>query len=160
MNTLYVNENSTVYLNMVVLNEDATRVLCLFKLKGPEKLIGRWNVPGGKREAGETSVAGAIRELQEEAGIAVREEDATIIRALVFPNGDMLDTYAVRVSDEVLDSYEQLEEEPLKVFNVRELRAKASLGEIPVAHDMDEMLHKAILATEYFVDHSTRPSLM
>jgi 8-oxo-dGTP pyrophosphatase MutT (NUDIX family) len=36
---------------------------------------GQWALPGGRRDPGETAVAGALRELREEVGLVVPEED-------------------------------------------------------------------------------------
>lgn len=39
---------------------------------GPDKLaVGLWGVPGGKMEAGETPLEGALRELYEETGVTI-----------------------------------------------------------------------------------------
>ncbi len=46
------------------------RVLLAQRAKGPGTAVGKWGFPGGMQEVGETIVAAAARELQEETGIA------------------------------------------------------------------------------------------
>ncbi len=48
-----------------------SRVLCA-RRSGPPALAGRWELPGGKVEAGESTVDALRRELAEELGITVR----------------------------------------------------------------------------------------
>lgn len=45
------------------------RVLLAQRAKGPGPAIGKWGFPGGMQEVGETILAAAARELQEETGI-------------------------------------------------------------------------------------------
>jgi len=45
------------------------RVLLAQRAKGPSLAIGKWGFPGGMQEVGETILAAAARELQEETGI-------------------------------------------------------------------------------------------
>ena len=40
--------------------------------RGREPLKGKWSIPGGKMEFGETAKEAAVRELQEETGITAR----------------------------------------------------------------------------------------
>lgn len=40
--------------------------------RGREPLKGKWSIPGGKMEFGETAKEAALRELQEETGITAR----------------------------------------------------------------------------------------
>lgn len=54
-------------------------VLLAQRAKGPTPAIGKWGFPGGMQEVGETILAAAARELQEETGIVaepVRVVDA------------------------------------------------------------------------------------
>lgn len=77
----------------------ASRICTLFLLQdddaatGPRLLLGRkrrgfgegrWNGFGGKVEPGETLLAGALREMEEESGVAVAASDATLVGHLVF----------------------------------------------------------------------------
>ncbi|MCE3230139.1 MAG: putative nudix hydrolase [Alphaproteobacteria bacterium] len=48
----------------------------LFLKRSPHKLHGKtWNLPGGKLNEGETPRTAVVREVFEEAGIGVKEED-------------------------------------------------------------------------------------
>lgn len=70
------------------------RILCT--LRSPEKIgaPNTWESPGGSVLAGETSRQGAVRELREETGIAVREEELLYLHRR--QSGDILmDVYAL-----------------------------------------------------------------
>ena len=45
------------------------KLLLAQRAKGPSTAVGRWGFPGGMHEVGETILAAAARELQEETGI-------------------------------------------------------------------------------------------
>lgn len=70
------------------------RILCT--LRSPEKIgaPNTWESPGGSIRAGESSRQGAVRELLEETGLAVREEDLIFLHRR--QTGDILmDVYAL-----------------------------------------------------------------
>jgi len=46
--------------------------------------MGKWNCFGGKVEAGESMVGSAVRELEEEAGLTVQEEDLTHVGTMIY----------------------------------------------------------------------------
>jgi len=58
---------------------------------------GKWGLPGGCQELGENLKTTAVRELYEETGIKIKEEDLTLIDTLsgeerrrIYPNGDIV----------------------------------------------------------------------
>jgi len=55
-----------------VVKDDAGRILLVRRARPPE--AGRWTVPGGRVEAGETLEQAAAREVWEETGLRVRVE--------------------------------------------------------------------------------------
>ncbi|MDO4614680.1 MAG: NUDIX domain-containing protein [Lachnospiraceae bacterium] len=56
---------------IMILNQDETRLLMCLRAKEPFK--GKWNLVGGKIEAGETEEEAAYRELYEETGISGKD---------------------------------------------------------------------------------------
>lgn len=52
-----------------VVRDDRERVLLV--RRGQEPGLGRWSVPGGRVEPGETSQEAVVREVREETGLAV-----------------------------------------------------------------------------------------
>jgi 8-oxo-dGTP diphosphatase len=65
-----VGEVETILAASAVICDEAGRVLLM--LRGREPQRGRWSVPGGKVEPGETLEQAAAREALEETGLRVR----------------------------------------------------------------------------------------
>lgn len=59
-----------VAVGVVVLSADRANVLLIKRGKPPEQ--GRWSLPGGGQELGETLAACAMREVLEETGVNIR----------------------------------------------------------------------------------------
>lgn len=77
----------------------------LLVLRAAEPEAGRWSVPGGRAEAGESLEAAAVREVFEETGLVVRVLDE--LGSFDLPSGDeqvleIHDFAAVPVSGEVM----------------------------------------------------------
>ena len=67
----------------------------------PAELAGRWELPGGKVDPGESDAAGLVRELREELGVEVEVgdrigDDVDVDRGLLLPD---LHRHALRVID-------------------------------------------------------------
>lgn len=71
--------------------DEQGRLLLVKRANPPAQ--GKWSLPGGRREPGETSESGVVREVREETGLAVTvvREVGTIERDA--PSGD---TYVIR----------------------------------------------------------------
>lgn len=83
----------------VVIYNGAGQILCT--LRSPEKKVlpNTWESPGGSVLAGESSVAGALRELWEETGIAANPKELQFIlrvKGSFQDGGELLDLYALR----------------------------------------------------------------
>lgn len=68
-------------------------------LMGKRKDNGRWTNPGGHLEKGESPIEGAIREVKEEAGITLHEDDLIHLKSKVVtkPGGEKLKIHAFKV---------------------------------------------------------------
>jgi 8-oxo-dGTP pyrophosphatase MutT (NUDIX family) len=86
----------------------AAASVCLYEPKSAQLLIGErltppwpnyWAFPGGKLEAGETTLAGALRELHEETGIALARPEV-LLETRVYAGGAgsiyVIDNFCVR----------------------------------------------------------------
>lgn len=68
-------------------------------LMGLRKDNGRWTNPGGHLEKGESPIRGAIREVKEESGIKINEDDLVHLKSRVVtkPGGEKLKIHAFKV---------------------------------------------------------------
>lgn len=68
-------------------------------LMGKRKDNGRWTNPGGHLEKGESPIKGAIREVHEEAGIRLHEDDLIHLKSktVTKPGGEKLKIHAYKV---------------------------------------------------------------
>ena len=96
---------------------------------------GKWGLPGGCQDLGETLRATAVRELYEETGIKVSEDELILIDTLsgeerkrIYPTGDIVynnsSIYVVRKNSKdikIKDNYESLKLEFFNINNIPEL---------------------------------------
>ena len=69
-----------LYINCAVLDQEREHVVLLTKTKGPAFLVGKDNFPGGKMEPGESPAQAAIREVREETGLLIPEDNIALLR--------------------------------------------------------------------------------
>ncbi|MGO3191546.1 MULTISPECIES: NUDIX domain-containing protein [Micrococcales] len=93
-----------------VITDDAGRVLLVLRGTEPEK--GRWSVPGGSVEPGETLAEAAAREAFEETGLRVKVRDE--LWCVTIPAGDG------------------------RVFEVHDFAATVTGGELAPGDDADD----------------------
>lgn len=108
------------------------KILLVRHLEGKSSdKAGKWGMPGGKVDPGESSIQGMVRELEEETGIAVSEEDLKFGESLKvrWERGDILyDTYTLKLesmpevvlSDSEHDSFMWIHPEEVPNYNVIE----------------------------------------
>lgn len=93
---------------------------------------GKWGLPGGCQDLGENLKTTAIRELYEETGIKVNEEDITLIDTLsgksrkrMYPNGDIVynntSLYLVDVNSKDIHINIDSESIKLEFFDINKL---------------------------------------
>ena len=96
-----------------VLHDASGRVLIAQRPPG-KHLAGLWEFPGGKMEPGESPAQAAIREVREETGLLIPEDNIALLRE----DGDAgyhLYTLVAVVPREVLLTATTMEEEPVRV---------------------------------------------
>lgn len=59
------------YVAGLLFSKNKKYIALIHKKRGPSALIGKWNAPGGKVEAGEEPIDAMRREFKEETGVAV-----------------------------------------------------------------------------------------
>lgn len=104
----------------------------------PEKLAGGfWCLPGGKKEEGESPKSAAIRELKEEVGIKVKEEETVHLGTLYIQFPEIQYSFYIYRKEFV--------KKPLVTLNLTESSEArwVSLGEakqLPIIHDAYSIL--------------------
>ncbi|MCK8615073.1 glycosyltransferase 87 family protein, partial [Gordonia sp. C13] len=96
---------------------DAGRVL-LAQRAHPVELAGKWELPGGRVESGETHAAALAREIREELGAEVEAGDA-VGKPVTLPNGLVLHAYRARLRAGTPAALEHLD---LQWFTADDLR--------------------------------------
>lgn len=112
----------------------------LIQKRAPQKRIGpgKWSITGGAVRAGETSVDGCLREVQEEIGLRLRAQDIELL-ARSFGTDIIFDDY-VAVLDSPPEAFRLQAEEVSEVrwARVAEIRELFDAGEF-MFDDMSEM---------------------
>lgn len=67
-------------------SDEGTRILCIRRKHYPFE--GQWALPGGFLDEGETPIAAAVRELQEETGVKIRPSELHLIDVFAEPGRD------------------------------------------------------------------------
>ena len=70
--------------------------------RGKEPLRGRWVIPGGTVELGETLQEAVVREIQEETGLVVRPREVVLVFDRIQRQGDVVEYHYV-IIDYVCD---------------------------------------------------------
>jgi len=65
--------------------------------RGKEPLRGRWVIPGGTVELGETLQEALVREMQEETGLVVRPREVVLVFDRILRTGSTVDYHYVIV---------------------------------------------------------------
>jgi 8-oxo-dGTP diphosphatase len=63
--------------------------------RGKQPLLGRWVIPGGTVELGETLHEAVIREMQEETGLVVRPREVVLVFDRIQRDGTAVDYHYV-----------------------------------------------------------------
>lgn len=81
-----------------IVQDDRGRLLMIKRGTAPGK--GQWSIPGGRIEAGESAVAAAAREVEEETGLQVCVSNLAGVVELLAPDGVVYDVqdYHARVT--------------------------------------------------------------
>lgn len=102
---------------------------------------GRWGLPGGCQDLGENLRTTAVRELYEETGIVVSEDNLILIDTLSgvdrkrsYPNGDIVynntSLYYVEINSEDIDLKKDFESIKLQFFNINDLPESMHDGDL------------------------------
>ena len=75
------------YASIIVVFNDQKEILLLKRGDKADSFPGKWGLPGGKIEAGESPEQAAVRELKEETGLAADENDMYYIYTILRSGG-------------------------------------------------------------------------
>lgn len=80
LSALIINKPTRIIAKTAVFNSDG-KILVLTRSNTDHRRPGGLDFPGGKIDPGEDILAGAVREIQEEAGLTVDPNDLTVLFA-------------------------------------------------------------------------------
>lgn len=86
-----------------------------------EECLGKWNLPAGRLDEGETIFEGALREIKEETGLKVELQGILEIGNKKLKNADFVSIifYACPLTDEIKFDYEEITD--VKWFTYEEI---------------------------------------
>lgn len=93
------------YAACVLVEREDGAILCVSRYDN----LSDWNLPGGKREPGESAIANAVRELKEETGLIATQKFLVLAHSGPCGNDFCCDTYMVKrwqVSGKIKSSHE------------------------------------------------------
>ena len=128
------------YVNIVAFSNDLKNVVVLTKLRGPEFLIGKDNIPGGHIEDGETPEFAALRELKEETNL-----DAPTATKIAYKSwdGGELHTFVTRTD---LSQLQSSTDEPVRIEDINQYMAHLVLNPETAAPDIPDLITKGLKA--------------
>lgn len=126
---------------------DESKVVLLFKLKGPLSLRNKWTFPGGKVEAGESIEQAAAREFLEETGIDIPDADWQVVAHKSEYDYTINVCFAAMSAEQLaaLKLEREGEVEPIQVFTysqVAQMLQEASDDLVPDFYDLWRILGK------------------
>lgn len=87
LSAIATNKPTRIIAKTAVFNADG-KILVLTRSKTDRRRPGGLDFPGGKIDPGEDILAGAVREIQEEAGFAVDQNNLTVLFTSTSPPDD------------------------------------------------------------------------
>ena len=90
----------------IIIKDSDNRILMGQRVKKGDKL--QWCLPGGKVEENESAIQGAVREVREECGLIIKEEDLILIEVTTAGEWDDFVFYTNKYTGSVSDNTEEM----------------------------------------------------
>lgn len=117
----------TQYVSGLFFSPDLRRITLLYKLKGPEGVVGTWTGVGGRIEQGEGIRAAMSREFLEEAGVPIPPFRWTGAHTVRYRNGNICHFLAAKaVNNAEFELVRMMEEEPIASMDVHSVLASCN----------------------------------
>jgi 8-oxo-dGTP pyrophosphatase MutT (NUDIX family) len=113
--------------SMIFCFSDDFQYILLLQKSTPPWLVGQWYGPGGKIEASESDLQGAVRELKEETNLTVEQGQLTYVLTFSCHCDNEIHeiaVYAVTLPVAQILSSKGSEDEPVSLFSVNHLPVK------------------------------------
>lgn len=146
-----IKTKMTRFVGVVVKSKRASLsqlVVTLLKLHGPAFLKNKFNFPGGHIEEGETPIQAAIREVGEECGLVLKEEDMVQIAMQTKFIEGMGDTefYVFAAVHDDPSQAKALTDEPILPRAISEVQAELLTSPEKFSNDFGTLLGLALAA--------------
>jgi 8-oxo-dGTP pyrophosphatase MutT (NUDIX family) len=133
------------YVVTIVVDPKIRNTVMLVKKKGPAFLLGKLTFPGGRLELGESPEAAASREMEEETGICVGEQNWLKVS---FRQDEKQELHVLAARHQDLHLCMQREEEPVAEVNLDQAVKAAIANPDAYSPDFLSLVHGALQTLE------------
>lgn len=128
------------YVIVLAVDTELKSIVIINKNRGPSSVKGRVNFPGGHVEHGENPTYSAVRELEEETGLLVKEEELKPMTVFTDNSSFHIDIYAVNMPYTQLCTAISKTDEVVEIVNIEQMKLDIASNPDGYARGLDHLL--------------------